>query len=79
MRRALLLVLAVAACHPNLPPQTDCTPMEYRCVGDRPYVCSMSRRLEPAGDTTCAAAGGVCVVHNGGPAHCATAADGGAP
>ena len=79
MRRALLLVLAVAACHPNLPPIAGCVPGAYACHDGRPVMCSPSQRWEPAGDTTCAAAGGVCVVLDGGPAHCAPATDGGAP
>lgn len=72
-----LVGLALDGCHPRLPPQTNCSSGEQRCVSDRPYVCSATHRLEPAGDRTCASVGGVCVV-TGGVAHCALA-DGGAP
>ena len=77
---AMLAVFALplVACHPRLPPVSGCTPAAQSCRDDRPYVCSASQRLEPAGDRTCASVGGVCVVSDG-VAHCALASDGGAP
>ena len=79
MRHALL-VLALAACHPALPPAEGCRTGAYVCRGDRPYVCSATGRYEPAGDTTCAAVGAACSLLDGGVAACAPAArDGGAP
>lgn len=81
----LLLVAAIAVgipmglvllgC-PRLPPVSGCTPMTQRCgPSGWPEVCSASQRWEPAGDVSCTAAGGVCVVSEG-VAHCAP---GGAP
>jgi hypothetical protein len=87
-RRAPLIALALvfgpaatlgpAACRPNLPPVSGCTVGSYACVDGRPVVCSASSRWEPAGDRTCASVGAVCVVDDGGPAHCAPAVDAGA-
>lgn len=73
-RRPLALLLTAAlvvACKPNLPPPVGCAPLTYGCVADRPSVCSQRGAWEPAGDLTCAAVGGECVVADGGPAHCA--------
>lgn len=71
--RHLLFCLAVASCHPNLPPVSDCRVGVWRCSPDgRPEVCSASSRWEPAGERTCQSVGAVCVVTDGGPAHCAT-------
>lgn len=70
--------LALAAC-PRLPPVSGCAPTSQRCSSaGTPEVCSASQRWEPAGDLTCAAVGGVCVLGDSGVAHCAPAADGGA-
>lgn len=71
----LALVILAGACHPNLPPVVGCHVGAYACVDGRPVVCSQSQRLEPAGDRSCASVGAVCVVDDGGPAHCAPAVD----
>ena len=74
---ALLVVLAcaLAAC-PRLPPVSGCTPLAQRCSPEgAPETCSQSARWEPAGDRTCPSVGAVCVVDDGGPAHCAPARD----
>jgi hypothetical protein len=71
MNLHLLIALVISSCSPALPPVSGCTPRSWRCEGDRPYVCSASQRWEPAGDATCASVGGVCVVADGGTAHCA--------
>lgn len=65
---------------PRLPPVSGCTPTSQRCgPSGHPEVCSASQRWEPAGDVSCAAVGGVCVLE-AGVAHCAPApSDGGAP
>jgi len=68
-------VIGPAACRPNLPPIAGCTVGAFACEGGRPVVCSQSSRWEPAGDRTCASVGAVCVVDDGGPAHCAPAVD----
>lgn len=73
---ALAICLAVAlasSCRPNLPPVAGCTVGAFACVDGRPVVCSQSWRWEPIGDRTCASVGAVCVVDDGGPAHCARA------
>lgn len=67
-----LVVIALVACHPRLPPVSGCTPTAQSCRNGRPHVCSASQRWEPAGDRTCASVGGVCVVSDG-VAHCASA------
>ncbi len=73
----LSLALTVTGC-PKLPPVSGCAPMSQRCsASGAPEVCSSSQRWEPAGDLSCTAAGGVCVV-DAGIAHCAPAQDGGA-
>lgn len=77
MKRLAMLLAALAACRPNLPPPSGCRAGDYTCRDGRPYVCSASARLEPIGDTPCAPA--VCVAPDGGAAHCAPATDGGAP
>jgi len=64
-----------AACRPNLPPVSGCTVGAFACIDGRPVVCSQSWRYEPAGDRICASVGAVCVVDDGGPAHCAPAVD----
>lgn len=63
----------------RLPPVSGCAPTSQRCgPSGYPEVCSASQRWEPAGDVSCVAVGGVCVV-SAGVAHCAPApADGGA-
>jgi len=65
---------------PRLPPVAGCAPTAQRCgPSGHPEVCSASQRWEPAGDVSCAAVGGVCVLE-AGVAHCAPApSDGGAP
>ena len=71
------LVVELQGC-PRLPPVSGCTPFTQQCVNGMPHVCSATQRLEPAGDVSCVAVGGVCVV-SAGVAHCAPApADGGA-
>ena len=76
---ALCVALAFAVgCHPTLPPVADCHVGAYACEGGRPVTCSSSLRWEPAGDRSCASVGAVCVVDDGGTAHCAPATDGGA-
>lgn len=73
------LALAVVGC-PRLPPVSGCAPTSQRCgPSGHPEVCSASQRWEPAGDVSCAAVGGVCVLE-AGVARCAPApSDGGAP
>ena len=74
---ALLALGAVTGC-PRLPPVSGCTPTAQRCgPSGYPEVCSASQRWEPAGDVSCVAVGGVCVLADG-VARCAPA-DGGAP
>ena len=73
----LAVLLAPAGCHPQLPPVSGCTPHAMACRGDLPHVCSSSQRWEPAGDTTCAAVGGSCVISDAGVAFCAPLVDGG--
>ena len=68
--RLLLAAALVVACRPNLPPVSGCTPGASSCVGDSPAVCSASQRWQRAGDVSCAAVGGVCVVGDSGVAHC---------
>ncbi len=70
MTRTIVLLCALASCRPNLGPVSGCTPGASSCVGDRPSVCSQSQRWQPAGDTTCAAVMGRCVVSDAGLAHC---------
>ena len=78
--RALLVVAVLALCGcPKLPPVSGCTPASQSCRDGVPHVCSATQRWEPAGDTSCAAVGGVCVVGDSGLAHCATVSDGGSP
>lgn len=67
---------------PGVPDPVDCRPGVQRCDGLAPVVCSASGREWPSlprsasGEPrTCAP--GVCVVSDGGVAHCALAADGG--
>ena len=73
------LALAVSQCGcPALPPVAGCRVGAWECRDGRPSMCSTSQRWEPAGSLACAAVGGVCVVADGGPAHCARAQDGGA-
>ena len=71
----LALCLALVACHPNLPPVVGCRVGAYACIDGRPVVCSASQRWEPAGDRSCESVGAVCVIDDGGPAHCAPAVD----
>lgn len=76
---AVLSGASLAAC-PRLPPVSGCAPTAQRCgPSGHPEVCSAAQRWEPAGDVSCAAVGGVCVLE-AGVAHCAPApSDGGAP
>lgn len=69
--RALLVGVVLVSCSARLPPVSGCTPFEQSCIGDAPHVCSASRRQEPAGDLSCSATGGRCVVSDAGVAHCA--------
>ena len=60
-----VLVLGAAGC-PKLPPVSGCAPLSQRCEGDRPQVCSPSRRWHFVGDEPCGAtAGQSCAVRNG--------------
>lgn len=78
MTRALILAaLALAACRPNLPSPSGCTPGAATCLWDQPAICSASQRWEPVGDTPCASVGGSCVT-DGVSAHCAPPRDAGA-
>jgi len=70
MTRTLCLLVALAACRPNLGPVAGCTPGASACERDRPVTCSASQRWTPAGNLPCSAIGGVCVVGDGGIAHC---------
>ena len=57
-------VVVLAAC-PKLPPVSGCEPLSQRCEGDRPQVCSPSRRLHFVGDERCDASPGQrCEVRN---------------
>lgn len=72
------VALAIAACHPSLPPVSGCAPLSHSCSADgTPLVCSASQRWEPAGDESCAATGQRCVVEPHGRAHCSRTVDGG--
>lgn len=71
----VLALVACAGCRPDLPPVAGCVVGAYACVDGRPVVCSQSQRFEPAGDRSCASVSAVCVVDDGGPAHCAPAVD----
>jgi len=86
LRLALVLILATLAgvvAHgcpsPRLPAVEGCTVGSSRCRADRPQVCSSTGRWHDVGDLACAASGAVCVEGDAGVAHCAPAADGGAP
>ena len=80
---AVVVVLAVeapmgaliAGC-PRLPPVSGCQPEAQTCIADSPHVCSASQRWHRAGDISCSAVGGQCLVA-GGRAYCAPLADGG--
>lgn len=80
---AVVVVLAVGApmgaliagC-PRLPPVSGCQPEAQTCIADSPHVCSASQRWHRAGDISCSAVGGQCLVA-GGRAYCAPLADGG--
>lgn len=78
--KPILLILALAACEPRLPPVSHCTPYVNACIGGRPMVCSGDQRWEPSGDLPCSAvaAGAVCVMLPDGRAGCGIASDGGA-
>lgn len=59
------LGLALAGC-PKLPPVSGCEPLEQRCDGDRPQVCSPTQRWHTVGDEPCGATPGQsCQVHAG--------------
>lgn len=65
------VAVAIACCHPRLPPVSGCAPFEQSCSPEgTPRVCSASRRWEPAGDVSCAAVGSVCGVSDAGIARC---------
>ena len=68
-------LLAPAGCHPQLPPVSGCAPHVYACHDGAPYVCSASRRWEPAGDI--APCPGACTINDAGVAFCAPLVDGG--
>lgn len=55
---------ALAGC-PRLPPQSGCAPETQRCDGDFREVCSATGRWHRAGDLSCAAVGGSCLVAQG--------------
>ncbi len=62
----VVATLALAGC-PKLPPVSGCEPLSQRCEGDRPQVCSPSRRWHTVGDEACGATPGQsCQVRNGG-------------
>lgn len=66
MRALVVLVVAaaLAAC-PKLPPVSGCEPLSQRCEGDRPQVCSPSRRWHFVGDERCGVTPGQsCQVRN---------------
>lgn len=74
--RYVLALVACAGCQPRLPPVAGCRVAAYHCTDDgRAEVCSASQRWEPIGDRSCPSVGAVCVVDDGGPAHCAPAVD----
>ena len=67
---------------PGVPDPVDCRPGVQRCDGLAPVVCSATGREWPALPRSASGeprscAPGVCVVSDGGVAHCALAADGG--
>ena len=78
MRALLLLALAtLAVACLKLPPVSGCEPLTHRCEGDRPQVCSPTRRWHFVVDEPCGATPGQsCAVRNG-VAGCARAQDGG--
>lgn len=65
-----LLALALAGC-PKLPPVSGCEPLAQRCEGDRPQVCSPSRRWHTVGDEACGATAGQSCQVRAGVAGCA--------
>ena len=76
---SVVLPLGVALCGcPRLPPVSGCQPEAQTCLDDAPHVCSASQRWHRAGDLSCAAVSGQCMVM-GGRAYCAPVADAGAP
>lgn len=66
----VLLVLVGAGC-PKLPPVSGCAPLSQRCEGDRPQVCSPSRRWHTVGDEACGATPGQRCEVRAGVAGCA--------
>lgn len=66
----LLFAAALAAC-PKLPPVSGCEPLAQRCEGDRPQVCSPSRRWHTVGDEACGATAGQSCQVRAGVAGCA--------
>lgn len=64
------LVLGAAGC-PKLPPVSGCAPLSQRCEGDRPQVCSPSRRWHTVGDEACGVTPGQRCEVRAGVAGCA--------
>jgi hypothetical protein len=67
----LLAVLSLGTGCPKLPPVSGCTPLSQRCDGDRPQVCSPSRRWHTVGDERCDATPGQSCQVRAGVAGCA--------
>ena len=72
MRPLVVLVAAAAlAGCPKLPVVSGCEPLSQRCEGDRPQVCSPSRRWHTVGDEACGATPGQRCEVRAGVAGCA--------
>lgn len=71
----LLALVALAVACPNLPPVSGCTPLSQRCEGDRPQVCSPTRRWHTVGDEPCGATPGQSCQVRAGVAGCVRAVD----
>lgn len=67
----LLAVLVLGTGCPKLPPVSGCEPLAQRCEGDRPQVCSPSRRWHTVGDEACGATAGQSCQVRAGVAGCA--------
>lgn len=67
----IVAVLTLGTGCPKLPPVSGCAPLSQRCDGDRPQVCSPSRRWHFVGDEPCDATPGQSCQVRAGVAGCA--------
>ncbi len=67
----IVAVLTLGTGCPKLPPVSGCAPLSQRCDGDRPQVCSPSRRWHFVGDEACGATPGQSCQVRAGVAGCA--------